>query len=587
MPILDPEEPGRFSGEHASGMFGRMGADLRRRGESILEDQASFLLGEILMEESLLRTGGNVIGGAGDLIMEGAMTFLKEGASDEENRLMTQAFKRIMESGPAKATLEKIQSWAQENPRLAKDLFAAVDVAAVVPGVKVARGMFRDLGKNLPVVWDKGMSYGPLGRLGQVLEGTKQSLLAVPQTVKAGIFPSSIAGARQLGVGKHRFETDIASGDPKAALTMGNTQSAQLDRGPVAPIAREVDLSGTVSAKNRQGVSDQLFKNGVNIEFDVPPQVQERMLRHLYAAQKVKDKDIIEVRRSLTEKDRPTDLAREAVGEKTTSSTVIRNLMSQPYLGKYAEFLGKKRRELTTEDLIPFMETSILRGIDLKKLPYSGAQISHLNFLKVERGLKKGRPLDSFTEQQRINYFAFNKILKKRGRLNIERGKKGDDHLYINTSYNSADKVVGGVNNFIAINPKTGEIYSMISDRTDLLKFDLAGAKHGAVTVQPVQKSDFHRNLYGERIDAGHTPMSAESRKRIQDLSDKYASSSGIKRKPGQSAASHEVDVLTQQAKTQVKPELQDYGTAARRLGLLGAAGTPLIQEGGLFEGSY
>ena len=580
MPILDLEEPGRFSGEHASGMFDRMGTDIRERWGSIKEDQASYRLGEILMEESLLRTGGNVIGGAGDLIMEGAMTFLKEGASDEENRLMTQAFKRIMESGPAKATLEKIQSWAQENPRLAKDLFAAVDVAAVVPGVKVARGMFRELGQATPTVFGK-QAYGG-GRFGMPVETANQVLRALPGTVKRTFNPKDIATKRAVGgIDPNRLGQDVLKKEGAASVKMTNTQQKMLNKPPPGKSVELSNLYGTVRAKDRQSVSDHLFKKGKNIEFEVPEQVQKRALQHLYDVWKVKNTDNVEIRRGGGGRG---GLTQEAVGTTSIGPTVLRNLMSQKHLDNYSkQALGKEVSDLTTEDLIRFMETSVLRTGDLKTLPYSKLQISHLNFLKVENGLKGGQPLSSFSAQQRKNFLDVNQILSKRGTLNIKRGGKGDDHLYISTSPHSAAKELGGVTDFIAINPKTGDFYTMISDRTDLLGVGLPGGR-GSVTAMPIQKGNFHTRTYGEKIGAGHKPRDKPGE---LALSDDLVRRTGIPRGPNQSAASHEVAVLNQLAQEGATPEPQDFLTALRRSAWTGAAGTPLIQEGGLFEGSY
>lgn len=153
------------------GFFSRVGEKLKGRGEDITESFRKVGSQVTGGEERLaktevgagarlaLRTGGAVVGGIFDVLFEGIKSIVPdpiERAVGEgirsEIRAIGEAAKFIapkpVEEKFAEVT-NNLGKWIQQHPEAVKDLENIVDLAGVVPGVKVAQTVLRTTGQVL------------------------------------------------------------------------------------------------------------------------------------------------------------------------------------------------------------------------------------------------------------------------------------------------------------------------------------------------------------------------------------------------------------------------------------------------------
>lgn len=122
------------------GFLSRVGEDLKKRGQ----DAKNSLMNsdnKLTGAESILQTTGALAGGIGDVIGQGiksGINALPEGVKDVgRSALQSDAGQAVM--GGIGSAMEKYNSWAQQNPRAAKDLESVVNIASLFPAGKGAQ----------------------------------------------------------------------------------------------------------------------------------------------------------------------------------------------------------------------------------------------------------------------------------------------------------------------------------------------------------------------------------------------------------------------------------------------------------------
>lgn len=125
--------------ENKPGFLNRVGEDLKKRGQ----DAKNSLMNsdnKLTGAESILQTTGALAGGIGDVIGQGiksGINALPEGVKDVgRSALQSDAGQAVM--GGIGSAMEKYNSWAQQNPRAAKDLESMVNIASILPTGKIA-----------------------------------------------------------------------------------------------------------------------------------------------------------------------------------------------------------------------------------------------------------------------------------------------------------------------------------------------------------------------------------------------------------------------------------------------------------------
>jgi hypothetical protein len=115
-----------------------------------------------------------------------------------------------------------------------------------------------------------------------------------------------------------------------------------------------------------------------------------------------------------------------------------------------------------------------------------------LDFINNDRAVKGQKPaatMKSVTPDQIKGYLEANKI-------NFTDGP--GDFIYIKTSHVSTAKEIGGVNDFIAIDTKSGDVFNMITDKHDIGKdIDPVGGR-SLVTVMPMLSRNLKTGKTGE-----------------------------------------------------------------------------------------
>jgi hypothetical protein len=570
--------------------------------------QELYEAGEIIdLERGLRNVGGHVellATPIADVVSAGASAaddFLFGGVGKE---LLGKVGESISETEAAQIVMQAIQ----DNPRAAENIIALVEVAGLIPGAKVVQGSVRQLAKTTATKFpDRAYSGVPGGMLTSFAQRGAEAL---PATVKGAFSPKDQAFLRETGIAPRKLrvegeitEREVARGAVLASnkLTKQTGEEIGQPGSPLMSVLEQSDLYDTVPAANIKEVSKQLFETHNRELFEVPPAVQGRALNHLY---KVWDIDPKKTEIEIKRPDGSRKFGLEAVGREGAGPIVLRNLMSDVRLDKYASAIlgkGKGTKDLSPEHVKRFIETSVISDREVRKgvlservydatfagtrfsktrLPYSTAELSHRKFLEVEKKLKDGDAFESFKPKEQENFKAWKKILADRGEISVNKGKGKDPHWYIGTSHHSTAKELGGVNDFIAINPETGDFWTMISDKHDLMKFGVPGGTD-LITAMPTQKGNF----FSKRYDSSAGRDYAEEARKARVLAER----TGIPWDGKGSAVNYNHRVLNQLAKEGVPVKPEDVATVARRVATVAGGATPvaLSKREGLFEGSY
>jgi hypothetical protein len=471
----------------------------------------------------------------------------------------------------------------EEYPRVSRALGDTATIAGLFSGANVARALPNKLAKSLDTMLPGFYGYG-VGLPGKALAAGKGVLRAAPDAVLDNISPRRIAYERQTGVpySKGKATGEIGRGEREGEVSLGSAATTSvmkrqmgekatfIDEGPIGAM----DNIEIVPATNKAEVKDQLFTRGKNITVSVPEVVQNRAMNHLYSVHGVDPENTIMKIKS------PRGVqnvgAEGVLDGSPQSSSAIRMLSSQdkvkigerdmPTLSK--EEIRKRKIRNALPDAVE--KNSRVKELADSKLGTKGkpttANIEVPSFQAFMK--KKKKAVSGATEADLLEYFASNKI-------KVNKGSKNDPHLYINTSHSSQAKELGGVNDFIAINPKTGDVYTMISDGHDLFGMNPVGGK-GAIAAVPMQKSNFKKKKGQKHTQTRNVDKGMDDPKTVQRMqagAENLESLSGIKREKGENLVNYSMRVLRE---FDAPVAAKDVATSARRVGMLGLTGSAL-----------
>jgi hypothetical protein len=181
-----------------------------------------------------------------------------------------------------------------------------------------------------------------------------------------------------------------------------------------------------------------------NVKKSVPEEVQNDAIEHMLSVWGVDPEDTMFV---VKRHDGPEHLENEAFGR-------------SPYTSP------NEMRTLFSEDFLDFVNND-----------------------RVSKGQKPASSMRSVTPDQIKGYLEANDISFTNG---------PGDFIYIKTSHVSTAKEIGGVNDFIAIDTKSGDVFNMITDKHDIGKdIDPVGGR-SLLTVMPMLSRNLKTGKTGE-----------------------------------------------------------------------------------------
>ena len=363
-----------------------------------------------------------------------------------------------------------LATWAKENPRSAENILAIVEILGVVPAFKVIeRGVNRTA---------SSVDTNITGFYGATATALNKILLAgeafgkrIPGAVVEALGPGYSAVRRTTGLSPAKISTAVKALAKKSKLKVGDALAEILtgryiglqsgekiglihDRNPLVMVHEYGYDDAFDDASFKRNVFASIEEGG-NVGKAVPTKVQEDAIEHLFKAWEVKkpDETFIVYKRP----DGP------------------QNLGDELFTTGYEQ--GAKKLKLL---LAP------------PKGGRGGAQKKMLAFYNQQRKKNGQEPVDSL---ESIPPEVLKSYLKKE-KVNFVEGP--DDFIYIKESYvSSVAKEIGGVNVFSAVNTRTGDVFSMVSDKHDIFKDIDPIRGRSLLTVQPMISKNFKTGLIG------------------------------------------------------------------------------------------
>jgi hypothetical protein len=365
--------------------------------------------------------------------------------------------------------VQGLATWAKENPRSAENILAIVEILGVVPAFKVIeRGVNRTA---------SSVDTNITGFYGATATALNKILLAgeafgkrIPGAVVEALGPGYSAVRRSTGLSPAKISTAVKAlakkskhkvGDALAEILTGRYIGLQSrektglihDRNPLVMVHEYGYDDAFDDASFKRNVFASIEEGG-NVGKAVPTKVQEDAVEHLFKAWEVKkpDETFIVYKRP----DGPQNL-----GDEVFSSS-------------YEQ--GAKK--------LKFLLAPAKKG-------KGGAQKKMLTFYNQQRKKNGQEPVDSIDSMPPEVLKAY---LKKE-KVDFVEGP--DDFIYIKESYVSGAKEIGGVNVFSAVDTRTGDVFSMVSDKHDIFKDIDPIRGRSLLTVQPMISKNFKTGLIG------------------------------------------------------------------------------------------
>ena len=262
---------------------------------------------------------------------------------------------------------EAIQ-YAQERPGMMRDLAAAGNILGLVPAARVAQTAVNAGAARVPTMLE-GFYGAGVGTPQKLLAAGKGAATALPGTISDAFSPRAIAYERVTGVPLAKGKGEIGAGTTKGNESMASaitTDYISRQRGKgAAPFIAEgpigkVNNLAEVPATDTKGVRSQLFEEGVNVNFSVPEQVQNRAMAHLYKVWGFKPENTDIVVKNPEGVQRLSNEARVGTKKGPKALRLLTQATVQGEKG-LASFMKKKKKtvqEATRSDLVVFLQTA-------------------------------------------------------------------------------------------------------------------------------------------------------------------------------------------------------------------------------------
>jgi len=370
--------------------------------------------------------------------------------------------KYISETDAAQA-LAKL---AKDNPRATEDLVALSQVLGIIPAVKVIERGVNRIAANVPTnIPEFYQATNPIEKMGVMAE---KFMEAIPTTVRDVLSPEKSNFRRTAGISEENLDqalTELTRINPDTGNLYANRLSnavAELDT-PFLIGKQTGQTRGLIYERNpiidseyytTMDVFDEdMFRKQVftdNVKVVPPKEVQDDAIAHMLKVWGVSPNNTAVV---VKRPDGTSGLGNEAVGVSFGSSPRPRGI-SNIFSGEFLKYVNRDRER---------------------------------------DGLNPVKTLRSVNFDQVRNY-----LLSKTDPDKVELKKGPGDFLYVLTSHRSASKEIGGVNDFIAINTKTGDVFNMITDKHDIGPDIDPLLGKSLITVMPMVSRNFKTGKKGD-----------------------------------------------------------------------------------------
>jgi hypothetical protein len=450
--------------------------------------------------------------------------------------------------------VKRLSALKKEYPapfEVAEDIGNIASLAPIVKAPSILKSGLNESAQAMKTMIPENYSGG---KLGELYGSTKALAQAAPSAIKSAFSPSDQAYLRKTGLQPSKARGEIGeavtTGNQSygAALTAG-VLSRQTDRGPSIVERGPIGASNFHThhkASDTDSLKDSLFVSNKETRGSVPPQVQERALNHLIAS--------------------------TGIGSKLDTTDVgIKRNRGYDNSGKESLIGG-----------IPAAPNPIMSALN-SKASLKGSLSEWVKTNKVPRGQKANEDVvekarKTLTEDDMVEYFNYyNKTHPNKTPVTFRKGEGKDPFYYFQTAHNSRAKELGGVNTFIALNPKSGQVITMVTDKHDLMKFDPVGGS-SYVTAYPAQISNFKADR-GSRYklnDKTKEKLKAERTAEEERTAKLTEKETGVSRNKGETAVNYHMRAIKEY---KPKAEAQDYIRTGNRQGMLVGAGSGLQGE--------
>ena len=370
-----------------------------------------------------------------------------------------EGLKNIGEAVSDTEAVKELVKLMEENPRAARNIESITQVLGVGAAAKVFAKGFNRVAEGMRTEQKGFYDTGRTG-LGKMWILAKDGVVKVPSATLDAFTPWRSRARKETGVPVGKMDDELnldvtAKSRFASSLTTRyiRWQSREKDSGILdgkeSPVALANEYKFLDSWKEAD-VRKQLFEdvsNGGNLGLRVPEAIQDLASAHVKRVwgKGKKDIDMENTGVVIKRPDGPQGLGREALGqEKQVGFAAVRDI-----LGK-----GTSNTKSAKARMVEFIN---------------------------KRNKKEKNPLIKETDD--ISSEDFKDYLTSR---NIKFKEGPGDFVIIEGSHVSAAKEIGGVNNFVAVDTKKGDVFSLISDKHDVGKdIDPIGGR-SLLTVQPM-----------------------------------------------------------------------------------------------------
>jgi len=452
------------------------------------------------------------------------------------------------------AAYQSAQELAEEYPRTAAVASDLLDIASIVPVARAPSAIKSGLSESalsMSTMIPENYSKVP----GAELYGSVKTLAQAAPSAVAGAFdPRAQAALRETGLSQKKARGEIGAGISERNISFGSALTAaalsrQTGRGEslieAGPIGKS-NFHGTLKASDKEGLRSAIFIDNKNTRGSIPKAVQERALAHL-----LRD---ISVQSQLQQTD---------VFVKRNSGTD--NFGAEGLLGSAASTANPVMSALNSG---PALKGSLSEWVKQNKIP-RGKKGDKAAIEKARKTL---------TAKDMREYFVYyNETHPDKTPVTFRKGEGDDPFYYFQSAHNSRAKELGGVNMFMAMNPKTGQLITMMSDKHDLVGFNPPGGTP-LLNVSPAQISNFKANP-GQRytFNAKRTQEQKEERDKSRKESvGAVEKRTGVKKNSQESELAYHYRAMRE---ARIKPKAEDFAKVGRRVGMLGLAAEGLQTE--------
>ena len=372
---------------------------------------------------------------------------------------LDEGLENIGEAVSDTEAVKELVKLMEENPRAARNIESITQVLGVGAAAKVFAKGFNRVAEGMRTEQKGFYDTGRTG-LGKMWILAKDGVVKVPSATLDAFTPWRSRARREAGVPVEKMAAEI-----NLKVTRQSRVASSLTARYIRWQSRETDLGILDDKKSPAAIANeyeffdswkeadvrkQLFEdvsNGGNLGLRVPEAIQDLASAHVKRVwgKGKKDIDMENTGVVIKRPDGPQNLGRESLGqEKQVGLPALRDI-----LGK-----GTSNTKSAKARMVEFIN---------------------------KRNKKEKNPLIKETDD--ISSEDFKDYLTSR---NIKFKEGPGDFVIIEGSHVSAAKEIGGVNNFIAVDTKKGDVFSMMSDKHDVGKdIDPVGGR-SLLTVQPM-----------------------------------------------------------------------------------------------------